>query len=82
MKVRRFCKCGVKLDREVADEDTARRAVALFWREHGGAGHGIINAKQYAEIIARIIKRNWEARQKPRLHGTAQLGLRTFRRIK
>lgn len=82
MLVRRFCKCGVKLERHVADEETARRVVATFWRDHSGAAHGIIDSKQYATIIAGIMRRNYDAKHKPALHGTNQLGLRTFRRIK
>jgi len=82
MNVRRFCKCGVKLERDVSDEDIAREVIALFWREHGGAGHGIINGKQYAQIIQQIIKRNFERKHNPQLRQGNQLALRTFRIIK
>jgi hypothetical protein len=82
MKVRRFCACGVKLERDVCDEDTARLLVMTFWREHCGAGHGIINSKQYEKLIQNIIKRNFERKQKPQLHNSNQLGLRAFRVIK
>jgi hypothetical protein len=82
MKVRRFCQCGVKLEREVSDESTARLLVMTFWREHCGAGHGIINGKQYAQIIQQIIKRNFERKHNPQLRQGNQLALRTFRIIK
>lgn len=82
MKVRRFCNCGVKLERDVADEDTARKVIAIFWREYSGADHHPVSGKDYAKVIAKIIKRNYERKQTPQLHKTTQLALRTFRLVK
>ena len=59
MKVRKFCACGVKLERDVSDEDTARRAVEMFRTAHAGGNHLPITRKQYDELIRRIIKKNW-----------------------
>lgn len=80
MKVRKFCACGVKLERECADEESARQVVARFRFEHLGAGHGPVNATQYEEVIRRIIQRN--ALRKGRSRETFdQRRLRAFRVI-
>jgi len=61
MKIRKFCACGVKLERDVSDEETARKVVELFWTEHAGVLHGPVNQKGYAAIIRRIISRRSKA---------------------
>jgi hypothetical protein len=56
MHVRKYCLCGVKLERDVSDEETARRVIALFRREHGGEGHGVATRAQYERAVSRIIQ--------------------------
>jgi hypothetical protein len=80
MKLRKFCSCGVKLEREAADEDSARRIVATFRLEHSGAGHGPTDAKGYAMAISRIIRANINRRDQ-RLGSSGQGTLRVFRVI-
>lgn len=63
MKVRKFCACGVKLERDVSDEDTAREVVTMFWTAHAGVNHGPITRKQYEGLIRGLIKR--KAKGKP-----------------
>lgn len=58
MKIRKFCACGVKLERDVSDEETARKVVTAFWTEHAGVHHFPINEHEYARVISRIIARN------------------------
>ena len=58
MHVRKFCACGVKLERVVADEDSARRVVEAFRLDHSGEGHGPITGYQYLKLIRTIIRRN------------------------
>ena len=57
MKVRKFCLCGVKLERECCDEDSARQAVEMFRLAHAGSGHGPANHVEYNRIIKRLIGR-------------------------
>lgn len=65
MTVRKFCACGKKLEREVADEKSAYQTVMRFWLEHSGRGHGPITGGQYLKIIQAIIRRKAKrARQK------------------
>jgi hypothetical protein len=63
MKIRKYCNCGVKLERDVSDEETARKVVTLFWTEHVGVHHFPVNQVEYRRVIARLIKRR--AKQKP-----------------
>ena len=58
MKIRKYCKCGVKLEREVADEEAARQVVAVFRREHSGTGHGPTDFKGYCEAVRKVIIAN------------------------
>lgn len=58
MGVRKFCECGVKLERDVANEAAAYEVVSRFWLEHSGAGHGPVSYKRYVAIVSRIVARN------------------------
>lgn len=57
MLVRKFCQCGVKLDRHVSGEATARQAIDLFRAEHSGIGHGPVTRAGYEKTIRCIIDR-------------------------
>lgn len=61
MTVRKFCKCGVKLEREVADEDAAREVTAKFRVAHSGYGHGPANRERYLQALSRIVARRAKA---------------------
>lgn len=63
MKIRKFCACGVKLERDVSDEETAREIVTMFWTAHAGVNHGPISPRQHALFVRRLIKRR--AQKKP-----------------
>ncbi len=65
MKIRKFCACGVKLERDVSDEETAREVVTMFWTAHAGIEHGPVNERAYAKVIGRIIKRVRERKATP-----------------
>jgi hypothetical protein len=80
MTVRKFCACGVKLEKTVSDEETARQVVTIFRLEHSGAGHGPITRAQYERLIQSIIKRNTSRKGQPR-ESFNQRRLRTFRVI-
>src|SRR3977135_658650 len=59
MKVRKFCRCGTKLERDgVADEDAARVLVEAFWRAHSGYEHGPATYQQYLQAVSKIVARN------------------------
>lgn len=58
MNVRKFCKCGVKLERAVADEDAAREVVEEFRRAHNGHGHGPASEREYLQVVSQIVARN------------------------
>lgn len=65
MKVQKFCKCGVKLERDVANEDAARTLVLRFFAEHSGQGHGLASRREYLQAVSRIVARNAKV-NKPR----------------
>jgi hypothetical protein len=67
MTVRKFCFCGVKLERNIADEAAAREVVARFRAEHSGYGHGPASREQYLQVISRIVARNAKSNRKPEL---------------
>jgi hypothetical protein len=58
LKVRKFCLCGVKLERTVSSEDAARTIVEEFRRAHSGNGHGPATAQEYLLAVSRIVARN------------------------
>jgi hypothetical protein len=62
MKVRKFCLCGVKLERDVTDEDTAREIITRFRFEHSGAEHGPTDERGYRRAISKIIRGNTRKR--------------------
>jgi hypothetical protein len=71
VKVRKFCLCGCKLERDAADEESARELVWMWRNEHSGEGHGPANEKQYLRAVSRIVgnkaKRNHPKEFKPML---------------
>jgi hypothetical protein len=79
MTIRKFCACGVKLERDVANEDSAREVVSRFRMEHSGSGHGPVTGHQYLKIINSIIRRNAAGRGKADL---SKPRLRVFRVIR
>ncbi|MGA9768754.1 MAG: hypothetical protein WBV94_06930 [Blastocatellia bacterium] len=56
--LRKFCACGIKLERVVTDETAARTVIEYFRFEHSGAGHGPITGHQYLKLVQSIIRRN------------------------
>jgi hypothetical protein len=58
ISIRKFCRCGVKLERNVADENAARQLVGEFWRAHLGNGHGPASYREYLQAVSRIVARN------------------------
>ncbi len=56
MKIRKFCLCGKKLEREACDEESAFQAVTLWRQGHNGPDCGIANKAQYDEAIKRLIQ--------------------------
>ncbi|HKQ06629.1 MAG TPA: hypothetical protein VJ464_15960 [Blastocatellia bacterium] len=73
MLVRKFCACGKKLEREVADEMSAYQTVMRFWLEHSGRGHGPVSGGQYLKIIQRIIQSKARKRQRKRANSYGPL---------
>lgn len=57
MKIRKYCRCGVKLEREASDEEVARQLVEAFWTAHAGVEHGPIMRREYDAKIRALIKR-------------------------
>lgn len=55
MKVRKFCLCGAKLERNVSDEEEARALVSIFRLEHSGAGHGPTDERGYRIGVSKLI---------------------------
>lgn len=56
MKVRKFCACGCKLERTVANEESARMAVELWRAAHNGPKCGVTNELYYREVVKQIIR--------------------------
>ena len=63
MQVRKFCLCGCKLEREVADEATAREVIILWRNEHTREGCGPASYRQYMQAVSRIVARNAHSNQ-------------------
>jgi hypothetical protein len=63
MKVRKFCICGVKLERDVAGEDAAREIVEQFRLAHIGSGHGPASYQKYRGVISQIVARNTKSKR-------------------
>src|SRR4051794_13378979 len=62
MKVRKFCLCGVKLERNgVPDETAARIIVEAFRQAHSGYGHGPATYRQYLQAVSQIVARHARA---------------------
>jgi hypothetical protein len=78
MLVRKYCLCGVKLERDVSDEETARKVVARFRIEHGGEGHGVASKREYEQAVSSIIRANSNKKERP----SGGMPLRTFRVIR
>ena len=57
MKLRKFCACGMKLEREVCDEETAEQVLILWRRSHNGRDCAPINEAGYRKVVSRIISR-------------------------
>ncbi len=53
VRVRKFCLCGFKPERNVADEEAARALVSVFRLEHSGTGHGPTDQQGYRLAVAR-----------------------------
>jgi hypothetical protein len=70
MLIRKFCACGVKLERDVANEESAREVIHRFRLEHSGRGHGPISGGQWLKLIQQIINR--KAKSKPRALNTSK----------
>lgn len=69
MIVRKYCQCGVKLDRYVINEAAARQAVDVFRAAHSGYGHGPVSKGLYDKTISMIIKRQGQRKGKRRRGG-------------
>ena len=78
MQVRKYCRCGVKLERNVSDEETAREVVARFRIQHGGEGHGVATKREYEQAINTVIRGNADRKERP----SGGMPLRTFRVIR
>jgi hypothetical protein len=66
IEIRKFCLCGVKLERKAADEDQARGMLTMFRLEHSGEGHGPANEQEYRRAVSKIIGQNAQkAKTKP-----------------
>ncbi len=68
MQIRKFCLCGSKLERQAADEETARRLVMVWRNAHIGEGHGPASERAYRRVLSRIIAKS--ARPKRLKEGT------------
>jgi hypothetical protein len=77
LKIRKFCACGIKLERDVSDEETAREVVTMFWTAHAGVNHGPISEKQYHLVIGRIIKRRAKRKEPSEIEEFTMEGVKT-----
>jgi len=82
MNVRKYCQCGVKLDRDVADEDAARLVIQRFRLEHSGKGHGPASQRDYVKAITRIIAARSKRRDDARRGHGSQRRLRLLTLVK
>ena len=55
MKLRKFCKCGKKIEREVANEESARELNRLFRIAHRDPGCEPVNQLVYNRVIQRLV---------------------------
>ena len=63
--IRKYCRCGSKLEATARNEDEARNIVMGFYREHTGAAHGLVKRWQFNCIVQAMVARLGQQQAKP-----------------